>query len=176
MTKHYGNLDVGGRGTSTSISGSQLVIDEVTINGTPFDPDTFSADADLTQVESQIASISGDVEQLRIDVDSISISSGGYPIAEYSDRTTDLTIPVNNREVYVGVDTTSGLRTVTMHPNPAAGDKVYVKDEGLNAFTNPITVNGNGNNVDCCATVSINYNNAGVLYIFAGGQWRSLNS
>ena len=142
---------------------------------------TTNIGTNATNISNNAAAISlnaGDIVDLQNQVDSISVSAGGsLPMDINSNLTSNHVVAYNDsREIYVGFDTTSGSRTCTMHASPAEGNKVFVKDEQMSAFTNNITINGNGNDIDCCATYSLNYNNAGVLFLFAGGQWRVLRN
>lgn len=140
-----------------------------------------AVDLNTTNISTNAANIAtnvSDISDLQDQVNSIQVSAGGgsLPMEINSGLTSNFVITETGRENYVGFNTSTGTYTVTMNATPEAGDKVYVVDENMNAFTNNITVDGNGNNINCCATYLLNFNNAGVVFVFAGGSWRAIRN
>lgn len=68
------------------------------------------------------------------------------------------------------VATTGGTFTVTLPASPSNGYTVVVKDDSNNAFTNNITVNGNGHNIDGLATFNINTNYGGAKFTYSSAR------
>ncbi len=70
---------------------------------------------------------------------------------------------------------TSGL-TITLPDTPTDGKALHVKDMSGNAFTNAITINGNGKNIDGTGSASINtsYGSVFIVYSTAQDAWFSL--
>ncbi len=71
------------------------------------------------------------------------------------------------------LDTSAGAYTVTLNPAPAVNELVEVWDSTGHAGANPISFNGNGNNIAGSATlanfIAINFGHARL--IFDGFQW-----
>ena len=72
---------------------------------------------------------------------------------------------------FVLVSTAAGAYTVNLPAAPSEQMVYYIKDYTGNAGANNITVNGNGNNIDGVASMTIN-TNFGVLRVMWGGaRW-----
>jgi hypothetical protein len=75
-------------------------------------------------------------------------------------------------------DTTSASFTVTFPASPFSGEVHGFTDKGLHAATNPLTVNGGGNNVELAdgsgttaASVTLSQNGISVFWRFNGTFW-----
>lgn len=86
--------------------------------------------------------------------------------------TTNLTI-VDGYEVII-VGTLSGTVTITLPASPTAGDIYTIKDQGGDAASFNIIVDGNGNNIDGLSTYTINTDYQSITVIFANGTWSVL--
>lgn len=172
------STNAGNISTNTSNIGTNA--SNISTNSGNIAANSGSIGTNTTNISTNAANIAvnaSDISDLQTQVDSITISAGGsLPMDINSGLTTNFTVTETDREIYVGFDTTSGSRTVFMNASPSEGDKVYIVDETMNAFNNNITVDGNGNNVNCCPTYILAYNNAGVLFVFAGGAWRAIRN
>lgn len=69
------------------------------------------------------------------------------------------------------VDTTSGTTEFFLPLNPEVGDSYKFKDIGYTASTNPITLNGNGNNIDGDPTFIMDIDKSSVEIIFTNTEW-----
>ena len=73
------------------------------------------------------------------------------------------------------VDTSVIAITINLPPNPVKGDLYQIKDSAGNAVTNPITVSGNGHNIQGSASYLINTANyPSALFVYGGTQWSVL--
>lgn len=84
----------------------------------------------------------------------------------------DANIALDDRTDHIVlVDSTDDVVTVTLPAAPAAGTIYQIKDAGGMAETNPITIDGNGNNIDGAASfeMGVDYQSASV--IFDGAAW-----
>jgi hypothetical protein len=68
----------------------------------------------------------------------------------------------------------SATRTITLPSSPVSGDNYTVKDQSAQATTYPISVSGNGNNIDGSASYSIDVDYAAVMFVFANNVWNVL--
>ena len=71
-------------------------------------------------------------------------------------------------------DSTGGAFTITLPSSPISGQAFKIKDAGGDALSEPITVNGNGNNIDGGATAMINTSYGALELMWSGTEWLSL--
>lgn len=86
--------------------------------------------------------------------------------------TADNNISTANQNMLLVVDTSSGAITITLPESPIDKQSVKVKDGG-NAYTNPITIDGNGKQIegDSTAIVETNYGALEVMFIEVLDKW-----
>ena len=76
---------------------------------------------------------------------------------------------------FVGVvrveNSTSAPITIGLPGSPFGGQKVTVKDTLGNAGTYPITVAGNGSNIEAAASVTLMFAYSWVELVYVGGKW-----
>lgn len=85
---------------------------------------------------------------------------GGYPYTIVPDQ-----------DYYILADSSGGAVTVKLPATPLSGDTYVVKDASGTSLANPITVDGNGNNIDGGPTFLIDSNYAAYTFIFNGTIW-----
>ena len=71
----------------------------------------------------------------------------------------------------VNADTTGASFTVTLPATPQTGDRIEVIDQTGQFATNPLTVSGNGNNVEGGATKDLHTAYGVYEFVFDGTQW-----
>lgn len=71
----------------------------------------------------------------------------------------------------IAVDCSGGIVTVTLPATPILGQTYHIKDSTGSAFTNNITISGNGTNIDGFATKTINVNWDSFMISYNGNQW-----
>lgn len=72
---------------------------------------------------------------------------------------------------YVWVNGAGGPITVPLPAAPNPNSEVVVKDVAINAAANPITIDGNGNQVDSLPSALINTNHGFVRVVWNGTMW-----
>jgi hypothetical protein len=73
---------------------------------------------------------------------------------------------------FVGVDNTTGApMTVTLPTGPMSPQRITVKDIGGNAGTYPITVAGNGQNIENASSLILRGDYNWVDLIYTGAKW-----
>lgn len=77
----------------------------------------------------------------------------------------------NARDALAVVSTSLGAFTVNLPLSPTVGRLFDIKDGDGNALVNPITIGGNGHNIDGAVTQTIDINFASVSLIYNGTQW-----
>ena len=75
--------------------------------------------------------------------------------------------------VSVGAGVSNAL-TVNLPSSPILGRTLYVKDEGLDASVNNITIDGNGNTIDGGLTFTMNVELQSVMLTWNGAEWMVL--
>ena len=75
----------------------------------------------------------------------------------------------------VMANSTGGSFTVTLPAAPAVGQAYKIKDSGLDALSNNITIDGNGNNIDGVGTATINTDGGALEVVWDGTQWNVLS-
>jgi len=85
--------------------------------------------------------------------------------------TTNITLPTTGYTILV-----SGATSLTLPAAPANGAAYKIKDAAGTALSSPITVNGNGNNIDGNSTALINtdYGSLALVYSLAIDEWFSV--
>ena len=85
--------------------------------------------------------------------------------------TTNITLPTTGYTILV-----SGATSLTLPAAPANGAAYKIKDAAGTALSSPITVNGNGNNIDGNSTALINtdYGSLALVYSSAIDEWFSV--
>jgi len=71
-------------------------------------------------------------------------------------------------------DTSAGTITIDLEASPSLGYRVRIIDHDGSWGTNNVTVNGNGNNINGAATLTLNVNDAWVELVYNGTEWRVL--
>jgi hypothetical protein len=81
-------------------------------------------------------------------------------------RVTSISTTLTNNDYLLLVDTTS-LITATLPASPVDGQIYKIKDYNGNAFTNNITVSGNGKTIDGASSAFINSDRGGLELVFS---------
>lgn len=81
---------------------------------------------------------------------------------------------VLSTDYFIGCDSSGGTITINLIASPSSGMVVQIKDATGQAGTHSITINGNGNNIDGAASITLDQNYANVGVIFNGSQWNLL--
>lgn len=98
------------------------------------------------------------------------IPVGTTTVAAYTQTPTDYQVLIT--DATVGVSNTSAPRTITMpNANMAIGQQWTIKDESGGAFTNNITISGNGANIDGSSTTLLNTNYGAVTLYWNGSAF-----
>lgn len=74
-------------------------------------------------------------------------------------------------DYFIAVGSLGAPKTITLPVSPIVGDTYIIKDTVGEAFTNNITISGNGNNIDGSSTYLIAANYATVGFVYTGTQW-----
>ncbi len=75
----------------------------------------------------------------------------------------------------IGYLASNGI-TITLRSNPAVGDLVAVADANSEFNTRPVTINGNGNNIEQDPQLVLDLRNAFVQFVFNGTTWDIVQS
>ena len=75
--------------------------------------------------------------------------------------------------ISVGAGVSNPL-TIVLPSSPILGRTLYVKDEGLDASVNNITIDGNGNTIDGALTFTMNVELQSVMLTYNGTEWMVL--
>ena len=80
---------------------------------------------------------------------------------------------IGTTKVYVDTSAISWAPSgvITLPATPQDGSRIQIKDEGGSAFTKPIVVDGNGNNIDGQATRTIQNPFEALLVAYEGTHW-----
>lgn len=98
------------------------------------------------------------------------IPVGTTTVSNYTQTPTDYQVLIT--DATVGVSNTSSARTITMpNANMAVGQQWTIKDESGGAFTNNITISGNGANIDGGSTTLLNTNYGAVTLYWNGSAF-----
>jgi hypothetical protein len=92
--------------------------------------------------------------------------SGNFPVRTNQSVST---IDVLASDYYVGVNGT-GI-TINLPVSPITGKQYVIKDESGTAYTNHITLSGNGNTIDGSATLTMAANYMSLQVIWTGSFW-----
>jgi len=86
-------------------------------------------------------------------------------------RQTAISSPVGPTDFLIGC--TAGGITITLPAVPATNRIIVIKDESGTAMATPITVAGNGQNIDGLASITLNQNYASENLYYNGSSWYS---
>lgn len=111
----------------------------------------FTGSSSVNSVTTQITTVDSN-DALNV------VSPGAYP---YTASAQDAYISVN----------TSSAKTVNLPSSPVSGQTHIIADITGLAFTNNITVSGNGKTIDGSASYTINFNYGCVKFIYNGTEW-----
>lgn len=84
-------------------------------------------------------------------------------------KTSNYTVLIT--DYVIGIGTLAGSITITLPASPASGDQYIVKDVNGSAGTYPVTVAGNGANIDGSSTFKLSQNYAAYTFLYTGSQW-----
>jgi hypothetical protein len=94
-------------------------------------------------------------------------------IYSYSAVTTNVTLSTGSSYVILA-NSPSAIITITLPLTPLNGQVFKIKDIGGQALTYPVTVAGNGLNVDGSPNATINTNYGALELLYNGTNWFSL--
>jgi len=108
-------------------------------------------------------------------VQKISSSALGEDNNLYATSGTTSGITLTDTYYAVMANSTGGSFTITLPAAPAVGQAYKIKDSGLDALSNNITISGNGNNIDGVGTATINTDGGALEVVWDGTQWNVLS-
>jgi len=108
-------------------------------------------------------------------VQKISSSSLGEDNNLYATSGTTSGITLTDTYYAVMANSTGGSFTITLPAAPAVGQAYKIKDSGLDALSNNITIDGNTNLIDGVGTATINTDGGALELVWDGTQWNVLS-
>jgi hypothetical protein len=81
---------------------------------------------------------------------------------------------IRQLEQYVGLNTLAAASgfTVDLPATPTEGDRIWFKDQEINASINSVTIDGNGKLIDGLSMFTVNIDEQALMIQFTFGEWR----
>lgn len=162
-----GNLISGPASTTSLTTGVETLNGKLIINNIP----TSSTLSDAAQAIIYYDATANKLKVSENGASYVDLVGGGssfpsYPVTNVS----SLPYTVLSSDSLIAVNTNSS-GNVTLEASPTTGRTVIIKDRGGNAYTNNITISGNGKNIDGIASYIISNNYADAVLVYTGFEW-----
>jgi hypothetical protein len=107
-------------------------------------------------------------------VSTVALFNADFQVRVETGATASYTLQ-NSARILIINRAASQVTTVNLPPTPTLGESHEVKDGKGDAWTYPITINGNTHNIDGAATTIINRAYGSTTFVYNGTQWNAVS-